>query len=571
MKNWFTFLLCLIALAAPAPAYEHATNFSKFITETNALTVTVRELIPTRAATYRYNGTISNAGTNSVVIGAGSLPFTAGQGWGGRLLPAGETMPIPTVRTLPDGTVLAWPGAYYVALTNVGTALVVVSELFEDSSIAAPVASFTLSSTNGQAPLLVTITDTSTGTITNRLWTFDSGSVTNTLNTTASRFVWNFAGPSTTTVSVIEYGPGGSSAYTNAAAVTTTNSIDQPLLGYISPTNGWTSVATPVTIRGAFFDTNAIAKLGSTAVALSVSNTTLATFTTPASTNAGYVSLTLTNASGLYATLTNAFYFNQAPVIASLSPTNGFTNTTTAVTVAGAGFHSNITARFGSTSATVDWSDVGNLTLTAPAAAGLTQKTVSITLTNPDGGAVTNANAFAYVNRAPVLSSLSPTNGFTNVATSVTLTGSSFMSGAVVTFGTNIATSAFVSAQSITASSPVVATQSIFNVTVTNPDGKLSTRTNAFNVIFRPPQIASLTPTNNYTNLTTVVAISGSSFLDGCIVTFGGQNAAVTSSNASLLVVEVPATNTAGAMDVTITNPDGQTVTRTNGFAAVER
>jgi hypothetical protein len=571
MKNWFTSLICIILLAAPAPAYEHATNFSKFITETNVLTVTVRDLIPSRAATYRYNGTISNTGTNVVVIGAGSLPFTAGQGWGGRLLTVGETMPIPTVRTLPDGTVIAWPGAYYIVLTNAGSASVSVSETFEDSTIAAPIASFTLSSTNGQAPLLVTIVDTSIGNITNRLWTFNSGNVTNILNTTSARFIWSFDGPSTTTVSVIEYGPGGSSAYTNAAAVTTTNSIDQPLIGYISPTNGWTSAATPVTVRGAFFDTNAIAKLGSVAVTLSVSNTTLATFTTPASTNAGYASLTLTNASGLYATLTNAFYFNQAPVVASLTPTNGFTNTTTAVTVAGAGFHSNITARFGSTAATVAWSDAGNLTITAPAAAGLTQKTVQITLTNPDGGSIVSSNAFAYVNRAPVVASLTPTNDFTNLSTSVSLTGSSFMPGAVVTFGTNIAASTFVSAASITATSPTVSTQSIFNVTVTNPDGKLSTRTNAFNVIYRPPQIAILTPTNNYTNLTTVVAISGSSFLDGCTVTFGGQNAAVTSSNASLLIVEVPATNTAGAMNVTVTNPDGQTVTRTNGFTAVER
>src|SRR5262249_15871603 len=43
-----------------------------------------------------------------------------------------------------------------------------------------PVALFSGSPTNGAAPLTVTFTDTSTGTITNRNWSFGDGGVTNT-------------------------------------------------------------------------------------------------------------------------------------------------------------------------------------------------------------------------------------------------------------------------------------------------------------------------------------------------------------------------------------------------------
>ena len=46
------------------------------------------------------------------------------------------------------------------------------------SAAVVPVAQFTGSPTNGAAPLVVTFTDTSTGTITNRYWTFGDGATT---------------------------------------------------------------------------------------------------------------------------------------------------------------------------------------------------------------------------------------------------------------------------------------------------------------------------------------------------------------------------------------------------------
>jgi PKD repeat protein len=49
-----------------------------------------------------------------------------------------------------------------------------------------PAASFTATPTNGLTPLLVTFTDTSTGTITNRVWNFGDGTTTNTTVTSLS-------------------------------------------------------------------------------------------------------------------------------------------------------------------------------------------------------------------------------------------------------------------------------------------------------------------------------------------------------------------------------------------------
>src|SRR4029453_16568672 len=55
----------------------------------------------------------------------------------------------------------------------------------------APVAAFSAAPLIGAAPLAVTFTDTSFGTITNRFWDFGNGQTT---NTTATSFVFSYTG-----------------------------------------------------------------------------------------------------------------------------------------------------------------------------------------------------------------------------------------------------------------------------------------------------------------------------------------------------------------------------------------
>ncbi len=76
---------------------------------------------------------------------------------------------------------------------------------------APPVASFTGNPTAGAVPLTVTFADSSTGTITNRLWDFGDGSTTNTTATTMQK-IYGVAG--TNTVSLTVSGPGGDNTQT---------------------------------------------------------------------------------------------------------------------------------------------------------------------------------------------------------------------------------------------------------------------------------------------------------------------------------------------------------------------
>lgn len=75
----------------------------------------------------------------------------------------------------------------------------------------APFASFAASPSNGVAPLTVTFTDTSTGTITNRFWSFGDGVTT---NTTVTRLLHTYQFPGTYNVRLIVSGDNGSATNT---------------------------------------------------------------------------------------------------------------------------------------------------------------------------------------------------------------------------------------------------------------------------------------------------------------------------------------------------------------------
>jgi PKD repeat protein len=89
------------------------------------------------------------------------------------------------------------------------------------ASAIVPVPSFNGSPTAGLVPLAVTFTDTSTGTITNRLWTFGDGGKTNTLNTT---LLYTYSGTGVFTVALSDFGPvGGTQTSTRMNYIAVTN------------------------------------------------------------------------------------------------------------------------------------------------------------------------------------------------------------------------------------------------------------------------------------------------------------------------------------------------------------
>jgi IPT/TIG domain-containing protein len=146
------------------------------------------------------------------------------------------------------------------------------------------------------------------------------------------------------------------------------------------------------------------------------------------------------------------------------------------------------------------------------------------------------------------------------------------VSGATVRFGAAAATNVSVaSASRITATSPAQAAGSV-SVTVTNPDGQSGTLASAFLYSSTPPPpgITSVTPASGSTVGGTLLTIAGANFAAGASVTLGGTAAtAVSVVSASSLTATAPA-HAAGAVNVVVTNPDGQSATLASGYAYVQ-
>ena len=121
----------------------------------------------------------------------------------------------------------------YQYLTTASDHLPVVADYTIPVPATAPTASFSGSPTNGTEPLVVTFTDASTGTITNRFWDFGDTSTTNvTTNVVAHTYA---AG--TYTVTLIAGGPAGSSTNTHSSYIGVLTAFQAWQVQYFGSTN----------------------------------------------------------------------------------------------------------------------------------------------------------------------------------------------------------------------------------------------------------------------------------------------------------------------------------------------
>jgi subtilase family serine protease len=121
----------------------------------------------------------------------------------------------------------------------------------------------------------------------------------------------------------------------------------------------------------------------------------------------------------------------------------------------------------------------------------------------------------------PTVTSIKPTSGPIAGGTAVTITGTGFIAGATVKFGTVAATSVVVvNSTSITCKSPKEAASTV-HVLVTTAGGTSATVT-AGNFTYDPiPTVTSLKPASGPIAGGTAVTITGTGFIAGATVTFG--------------------------------------------------
>lgn len=161
----------------------------------------------------------------------------------------------------------------------------------------------------------------------------------------------------------------------------------------------------------------------------------------------------------------------------------------------------------------------------------------------------------------------------------ITVTGTGFVSGAglaasISGVGVTVNATTFVSATQLTVNVSITAgaATGARNVTVTNPDGGAGTGTGVFTVNAGPTVSAPTTasPCNPGHNGTANCTITGTNFAVGVTVTISSNGAVNTVTRNSLTQITINVTGSGGngaKGNLTVTNPDGGSVTVTNGFS----
>ncbi len=253
-----------------------------------------------------------------------------------------------------------------------------------------------------------------------------------------------------------------------------------------------------------------------------------------------------------------------APTVTAVSPDIGPVAGGTVVTVTGTDFDSTTTVDFGTIAATdVTVTSPTTLSATSPAnVGGSFDVTVTTADTGGDTSATSPADLFAY--GPPTVTGLSPGAGPLTGGSVVTVTGTAFVPGATVSFGTTAATDVSVtSATTLTATAPAGLTVDPVDVTVTTPPTDGGTSPTSVDDLFAygPPTATALTPSTGPANTPTTITITGTDFSPGDAVTFGLTPAtAVTVWGPTVITADAP-TSLAGGASVTVSNPDGSSPT----------
>ncbi|WP_169813393.1 beta strand repeat-containing protein [Nocardia vaccinii] len=234
-----------------------------------------------------------------------------------------------------------------------------------------------------------------------------------------------------------------------------------------------------------------------------------------------------------------------SPTITSLSPTAGPAAGGNSVTITGTGFTGPATVRFGGTATTFTIASTTQITAIAPAGTG----TVQVTVTTSAG--TSNGAAYTY-SGTPSLTSVSPGQGPTSGANTVTLTGTNLTGATAVTFGTTAAGSfTVVSATQITAAAP--AGTGTVQITVTTAGGV----SNGVGYTYVPvPSLTGVSPNSGPPAGGTTVTLTGTNLAGATAVTFGTTAAgSFTAVSATQITATAPAGT--GTVQITVTTAGG--------------
>jgi type II secretory pathway pseudopilin PulG len=335
--------------------------------------------------------------------------------------------------------------------------------------------------------------------------------------------------------------------------------ISHPTITSVTRNNVGSGSTQTLTISGSSFVAGATVSIDTGAgVFSSVTSNTGTVITVPFTASAaGFYTLAVTNPDGGRAT--TSLTVNPAPSITSANPASVSGGVQTTVNLAGTGFQTGaggtITSSAGTTSnASISSTTAATVKLTAPGSGG----TVTLTLTNPDGGSDT---IDVTVVSAPDVTSISPNSVTTGTTTNLTFTGVNFMGPVTLTPSAGTVNSVTVNSSTqatVNYTAPATGPRSV-TWTWRNADGGTENTVPVLTVNPAALNVASVTPAGVVVNSTNkTLTLSGTGFQNGASLSANvGTLSSFVVSSATSATVKYNAPASAQTVTLTWVNPDG--------------
>jgi len=325
---------------------------------------------------------------------------------------------------------------------------------------------------------------------------------------------------------------------------------------------GRTTGGNPFAILGSNFPPGVSVTIGGNPIEQMEVTDTLITGLTPPGTE-GEHDIWLTVPGLDYSIHVGKFIYNPPSnvVVERITPDNGKQAGGDTATISGSGFLPGATVTIDGVPATNVGVTPTFIAFTIPPG---TEGAKDVVVTNPDGQKATLHGGYTY-NPFPVIKRVEPRyGGPLRGGTEITITGSNFMEGVVVTIGEKrVQQLEFFSPTELRLKTPP-GTIGPKPVRVTNPDGQEAILEDGFT--YNPaPTITSISPNAGPLEGGMPITITGERFIAGIDVLIGGAEASVEGVLPARIIALTPLSD-AGVKDVTVRNPDGQRDTLEDAF-----
>ena len=281
---------------------------------------------------------------------------------------------------------------------------------------------------------------------------------------------------------------------------------------------------------------------------------------------AGDVAVEVVNPDGQSDRLEGALKLAVPPAVGEIMPSIGTVSGGTEVVLTGFGFEAGCSVHVGSVAVDVVFESETRIRIVTPPHAG--EGSVDVAIKNPTGLQHRLYGAFFFKIPPPRIDTVEPASGSNAGGARLTVRGADFTEGCEVVVCGLPAAVELKSSSEIVVTTPAVARDGLVDIRVQNRDGQIHLAEKVFRYIapLPPPVLTTVSPAGGSVLGGLKIGLFGDDFHEGCTVHFGVHPAQVRFLTRKQLEVVVPASPTAGAVEVVVTNPDGVTAAIESAF-----